>query len=151
MPSRPPIGWQKGREKRQKLPKNAKNSRNETFSITATVNVCLKDTYTVDLKKKSLIHDYRTLCDLLSDCPSAILFKLCDLVSKLNFWSGARGRDSTKTPKILHQYICIHIGWLRLVGSLKVQVSFAKEPYKRDYLLQKRPIILRSLLIIATP
>jgi len=38
-------------------------------------------------------------------------------------------------------------GWLRLVGSLKLQVSFAKEPYKRDYTLQKRPIILRSLLI----
>jgi len=41
-------------------------------------------------------------------------------------------------------------GGLRLVGSLKLQVSFAKEPYKRDYILQKRPIILRSLLIVAT-
>jgi len=27
----------------------------------------------------------------------------------------------------------------------------AKEPYKRDDILQKRPIILRSLLIVATP
>jgi len=26
------------------------------------------------------------------------------------------------------------MGWLRLVGSLKWQVSFAKEPYKRDYI-----------------
>ena len=43
------------------------------------------------------------------------------------------------------------IGWLRLVGSLTLQVSFAKEPYKRDCVLQKRPIILSSLLIIATP
>ena len=25
------------------------------------------------------------------------------------------------------------MGWLRLVGSLKLQVSFAKEPYKREY------------------
>jgi len=25
------------------------------------------------------------------------------------------------------------MGWLRLVGSLKTKVSFAKEPYKRDY------------------
>ena len=41
-----------------------------------------------------------------------------------------------------------HVGWLRLVGSLKC-VSFAKEPYKRDYILQKKPIILRSLLSIA--
>jgi len=43
------------------------------------------------------------------------------------------------------------MGWLRLVGSLKLQVSFAKEPYKRDDILQQRPIILRSLLIVATP
>jgi len=43
------------------------------------------------------------------------------------------------------------MGWLRLVGSLKLQVSFAKEPYQRDYILQKKPMILRSLLIVATP
>jgi len=41
--------------------------------------------------------------------------------------------------------------WLRLVGALKTQVSFAKEPYEIDYILQKRRIFLRSLLIIATP
>jgi len=46
-------------------------------------------------------------------------------------------------------FMCM--GWLRLVGSLKVKVFFAKEPYKRDDILQKRPIILRSLLIAATP
>jgi len=27
------------------------------------------------------------------------------------------------------------MGWLRLVGSLKLQVSFAKEPYERDDIL----------------
>jgi len=43
------------------------------------------------------------------------------------------------------------MGWLRLVGSLKLCVSFAKEPYKRDYILQKRHLILRNLLIAATP
>jgi len=39
----------------------------------------------------------------------------------------------------------IHIfdmGWLRLVGSLKLQVSFAKEPYERGHILQKSCIIL---------
>jgi len=30
-----------------------------------------------------------------------------------------------------------------------LQVSFAKEPYQRDCILQKRPTILRSLLIVA--
>jgi len=43
------------------------------------------------------------------------------------------------------------MGWLRVVDSLKLYVSFAKEPYKRDDILQKRPEILRSLLIEATP
>jgi len=33
---------------------------------------------------------------------------------------------------------------------LKITVSFAKEPYKRDYILRKRPIILRGLLIVGT-
>ena len=40
-----------------------------------------------------------------------------------------------------------------MVGSFKLKVSFAKsfakEPYKRDDILQRRPIILRSLLIAA--
>ena len=39
------------------------------------------------------------------------------------------------------------MGWLRRAGSLKSQVSFANEPYKRDYILQKKPVILRSLLM----
>ena len=43
------------------------------------------------------------------------------------------------------------MGWLRLVGSKKLLVSFAKEPYKWDNILQKRPIILSILLTIATP
>jgi len=32
------------------------------------------------------------------------------------------------------------MGWLRVVGSLKLLVSSAKEPYKRDDILQKRPL-----------
>jgi len=43
------------------------------------------------------------------------------------------------------------VGWLQLVGSISLQVSFAKEPCKRDYILQKGPVILRSLLIVANP
>ena len=43
------------------------------------------------------------------------------------------------------------MGWVRLVGSSKLQVSFAKEPCKTDDILQKRPITIRSLLIVATP
>jgi len=43
------------------------------------------------------------------------------------------------------------MGWLRLVGSLKSQVSFAEHSLFHRALLQKRPIIGRSLLIVATP
>ena len=43
------------------------------------------------------------------------------------------------------------MGWLRLVGSLKLQVSFENTGLFHRALLQKRPIILRSLLIVATP
>jgi len=45
----------------------------------------------------------------------------------------------------------IPMGWLRLVGSLKLQVSFAGYSLFYRALLKKRPIILRSLLIVATP
>jgi len=43
------------------------------------------------------------------------------------------------------------MGWLWLVGSIQLQVSFAKEPYKRDDILQKRRIISSILLTVATP
>jgi len=43
------------------------------------------------------------------------------------------------------------MGLLRLVGSLKLQVSFAERSLLYRALWQKRPIILRSLLLEATP
>jgi len=46
---------------------------------------------------------------------------------------------------------CLFMGWLRLVGSLKSYVSFAEYRLFYRALLQKRPMILRSLLIVATP
>jgi len=47
---------------------------------------------------------------------------------------------------------CRHtMGWLRLVGSLELQISFAEYSLFHRALLQKRRIILRSLLIVATP
>ena len=51
----------------------------------------------------------------------------------------------------LDSAVMCYMGWLRLVGSLKLYVFFAKEPYKRDNILQKRRVILRSLPIVATP
>jgi len=61
-----------------------------------------------------------------------------------------------KSP-IKETIICVletwlsNMGWLRLVGSLKLHVSFAEYRLFYRALLQKRPIILRSLLIEDTP
>jgi len=43
------------------------------------------------------------------------------------------------------------MGWLRLVGSLKLYVSFAEYCFFYRALLQKRRIVSRSLLIVAPP
>jgi len=43
------------------------------------------------------------------------------------------------------------MGWLRLVGALKLQVSLQDVGVFCRSLLQRRPIILGSLLIVATP
>jgi len=45
----------------------------------------------------------------------------------------------------------VHMGWLRLVGSIKLEVSFAEYSLFYEALLQQRHILLRSLLIVATP
>jgi len=41
------------------------------------------------------------------------------------------------------------MGWLQSVASIKLYVSFAKEPYKRDAILQKRPIISSILCYLS--
>jgi len=43
------------------------------------------------------------------------------------------------------------MGWLRLVGSLELYVSFAEYRLFYRSLVQKRRIILRSLVVVATP
>ena len=48
-------------------------------------------------------------------------------------------------------HIFLHMGWLRSVGSIKLYVSFAEYRLFYRSLLQKRPIILSILLIVATP
>jgi len=72
--------------------------------------------------------------------------------------SGLRVSANTR----MHTYICTYIharwytdvgiGWLRLVGSLKLSVSFAEYIVSFIRLFcQKRSMILRSLVIVATP
>ena len=39
------------------------------------------------------------------------------------------GKATERKPEVLTR---LDMGWLRLVGSLKLYVSFVKEPYERD-------------------
>ena len=59
------------------------------------------------------------------------------------------GRASFKARRLNEARL--DMGWLPIVGSLKLQVSFAEYDLFYRALLQKRPIILRSLLVTATP
>jgi len=65
------------------------------------------------------------------------------------------GCNTHKRLLITLSYECIlhspHMGWLRSVGSIRLQVSFAEYRLFYRALLQKRPIILSILLIVATP
>ena len=64
-------------------------------------------------------------------------------------WEPVFFRPPLLTLAQLSNFVCR--GFLRLVGSFKSQVSFAKYRLFYRALLQKRPMILRSLLIVATP
>ena len=119
------------------------------------------DTYTTNTQKT---YQNVKVAHKKTRTQKALVLYVCIIICMSNvfyvcvFW---HRHERTRTQKALVLYVCILIckdtdtkgimGWLRLVGSLKLQVSFAKEPYKRDDILQKRPIILRSLLIVATP
>jgi len=89
---------------------------------------------------------------------------LCDVTHSCTMTVSTENATSSNPPNLETQiswlcgrtYSCvtwlIHVLWqfpLKLVGSLQTQVSFAKEPYKTEDILQKRPIFSRSLLIIA--
>jgi len=93
-------------------------------------------------------HDYVCVCDMT-------MYVCVTWLCKCVLYDFVCVCDTTLYVCDMTLYVCVtclfNMGWLRLVGSLKMEVSFTKEPYTRDYILQKKPIILRSLLIIATP
>jgi len=71
----------------------------------------------------------------------SLLIHMCDLRSPLK----------VRHDPFIHVTWHMHMGRLRSVGSFKLYVSFAKELLKTDYILQKRPMISRSLRVVATP
>ena len=72
---------------------------------------------------------------------------LQNIVSFIGLFCKREKKDFSVPWSIL---ICMGLFYLDLYQN-RSRLSFAKEPYKRDYILQKRPIFLRSLLLIATP
>jgi len=72
-----------------------------------------------------------------------------------DFFCATEPRKKTLTVdlpwKLIEAAEWSRMGRLRWVGALKLYVSFAKEPCKREDILQKRPRILRSLPIVASP
>ena len=79
--------------------------------------------------------------------------------SYISFWKGAVGifshsthqRVSTDVRRVSESRMYSTVGWLRFVGSFKLWVSFAEYRLFYRALLQKRRMILRSLLIVASP
>ena len=57
----------------------------------------------------------------------------------------------TFTNRLVLRHSSLSMGWLRSVGSIKLQVSFAEYRLFYRALLQKIPIILSILLTKATP
>jgi len=81
-------------------------------------------------------HDCQTTIQCNTHCNIHWLIRVCGVIPSL---------DGS-----LNSCTC-DMGWLQFVGSFKSYVSFAKESFHRDNILQKRPIFWRSILIVATP
>jgi len=92
--------------------------------------------------------------DCRSDFWEILTSELAAILNRWDYWLLRKMTEcwfrgpSTSYQKIYQQK---HHRKARLACSLKLQVSFAKEPCKWDYILRKRPVTFRSLLIVATP
>ena len=81
-----------------------------------------------------------------------VVSQMCSrIVTHVTLCIKARHQNRSINTKLSHMWSMIIHTVVRLVGSLKLQVSFADYHLFYMALLQKRPIILRSLLIVATP
>ena len=132
-------------------------------SLIRLIHMCEMNRSKCDMTHSLVWHDAsmcRTwciyVCDMTHSCmwhENIIrilqLIHMCDILRWYVCYDSSICVDTC--DMFMHASLWIHMGWLHLVGSFKIWVSFAKEPYKRDPVLQKRPIILRSLRIEATP
>jgi len=110
-------------------------------------------THPCDMTHSPVWHDSLTRVTWLTHPCDMTYSEWVDLIiTYFHLWhDSCRTWDMTHSSWVICQGTSMTMGWLHVAGSLKLQVSFAKEPYERDDILQKRPIIFRSLLISATP
>jgi len=91
---------------------------------------------------------HRTATRVTLSTPS--MCTLCQTATHCNTLQSTATRVTSSMPK-LSTGASATMTWLRVVGSFKLSVSFAGYSLFCRALLQKRPVILRSLLIVATP
>jgi len=85
-------------------------------------------------------------------CYVSIFSYLTCYVSIFSYLKASLALSDIEVGKARRHYLqCCLYGVATISRLLKILGLFAKEPCKRDDILQKRPIILRSLLIVATP
>ena len=102
------------------------------------------------------VGDMSLVCICVGDVTCVYL--ICIYTHHLHIFLFAHMYTNVRAPEwkeALCLFLCrphsTHMKWLQLVGSLKLQVSFSEYSLFYRALLQKRPIILRSLLIVANP
>jgi len=99
-----------------------------------------------------VIYTCRFTCAFTHDRSVSIIHLHSPIEMRISCLSSSHHHRLCYLHMQIYKYVrCIHMGRLRLVGSLKLYVSFAEHRLFYKALLQKRPIILRSLLVVATP
>jgi len=82
----------------------------------------------------------------------------CDTYKWVMWYTWMSHVTYTNEPRDTYNWVMLHVwrspvthmGWLRLVGFLKLKVFFAEYSLFYRAHLPKRPVILRSLLIVST-
>jgi len=107
------------------------------FNDKTRIHACVASMYVLPTSMSRVLQRGTVRCSVLQ-CVAVC----CSVLQCLCLWRHASIHILSATKGM---------GWLQSEGSIKLQVSFAKETYKRDYILQKRPIISSILLTVATP
>jgi len=116
--------------------------------VCVCVRLCVCESCHVYEEVLSLIPDFCIIYQLLFCISFTSCFNCCFGLLVHHVWTAAVSFSHTMHELLL----CLSpVGWLRLVSSFKIQVSFAEYSLFHRALWQKRPMFLGSLLIVATP